>query len=452
LPVIVPILPGPTFAGGHVMIDVTGFLAGMTVGMGHFEGDVAPGQHLQIGAKNGSGDCLMGGQSGNCGQNQFFCAGQQPGQNGMCCNTGQSCCNGQCSPPGGCCPVQCGGVCCPNAQYTCMSNACVPTCGGAGQPCCNGTMCNGSLSCSLGMCCLNGQCGGFDLGGSSDLDMATLPPPWSVRHSFAGGSFLSVSGDNQGHVWAAGSGGVFKSSGGGAFNQVLIQACNAVAGLNGTAWAVGPAGTIWYDNGTTWNQTGALDAGVAGDLHGVYAASASQAWAVGGGILAYDGLTWAPQSDPVVGALQWVGTNYPNSFYAVGSGGAVAYWGGSSWSLKPTGVGTSLTGAWGDNFYQLLVVGYNGTLLSMDMGGTFTPITVPTKSNLRAIWGWSTKLVYIVGDSSTALISNDGGLTFSPESLPVAADLYSVWGTGPSDLWAAGIEQPSGQGVILHRP
>ncbi|MBL8684030.1 MAG: hypothetical protein JNK05_32960 [Myxococcales bacterium] len=80
--------------------------------------------------------------------------------------------------------------------------------------------------------------------------------------------------------------------------------------------------------------------------------------------------------------------------------------------------------------------------------GVWQRVTSPTGSDLRAVWGFGPRDVWIVGDRSTILRWT--GTTWSPVSTPAANTSFrSVWGSAPDDVWAVGYDT-GGWLVIVH--
>lgn len=78
----------------------------------------------------------------------------------------------------------------------------------------------------------------------------------------------------------------------------------------------------------------------------------------------------------------------------------------------------------------------------------WTRVYVPTGSDLRSVWGSSSRDVWIVGDRGTIL--HWTGTVWSPVASPIRDAFYrDVWGSSANDVWAVGLE-PIGNLVIAH--
>jgi photosystem II stability/assembly factor-like uncharacterized protein len=148
------------------------------------------------------------------------------------------------------------------------------------------------------------------------------------------------------NVWAAGGGGqIYYSSNGTSFaaqpSGVTVQ-LNAVFALSSTqAWAVGNASgnkeTVLAYNGGAWTSIGPT-VSKAQPLYGVWAADASHLWAVGGGgqIYFYNGSTWTTQTSGTNQQLNAVGGTDASHVWAAGkhqgTNVTLLSFSGSSWS------------------------------------------------------------------------------------------------------------------------
>jgi hypothetical protein len=189
-----------------------------------------------------------------------------------------------------------------------------------------------------------------------------------------------------GHVWAAGltnplppaTSGLARFDG---VSWTLMTVQGIAESMSGTGavdiWAVGQESTggaaSWHYDGTGWQ---ARAVGSKKSLHGVWAVSNTDAWAVGKQqILHLQGASWTDATPPALGKgwLVWIWGSSPSSIWAVG------------YSDRDTSAGT---------FGHGLIYHYDGA--------AWQPVTVPG-----------------VIDASTPA-------------------LFAVWGSGPNDVWAVG--------------
>ncbi len=154
--------------------------------------------------------------------------------------------------------------------------------------------------------------------------------------------------------------------------------------------------------------------------------------------------------------LTGVWGNSTSDVYAVGYGGTIFHYNGTSWSSQTSGTTNNLYGVWGTSVtvdsvttVYVFAVGASGTILySSDDGSTWTSQTSGTTNNLYSVWvtsADSTVYVFVVGASGTILYSSDKGSTWTSMTSNTTNTLYSVEGSGTSDVFAVGAS-----GTILH--
>lgn len=152
--------------------------------------------------------------------------------------------------------------------------------------------------------------------------------------------------------------------------------------------------------------------------------------------------TWCTETSPVTSLLHGVWAVSASDVFAVGDGGTILRRTGGAWSAMASGSSSSLRGVWALSSSNVWAVGTTvsassstGTILRFNgtSWSTVTPgITLP--SSLDAVWGSSANDVWLVG-SGTVLHWN--GSTFST-SATFSGTLGAVSGTGPTDVWATG--------------
>ena len=151
------------------------------------------------------------------------------------------------------------------------------------------------------------------------------------------------------------------------------------AGVVFVAPAVGTGGEIWQYNGTSWS---AMTSPTTEDLADIHVLSSTTAYAVGrdtdgsvgvgikeGNVLKFDGTSWTSilitDLDERLNGV-WAGS--ASEVYAVGRGGALQVYDGTSWTDLSTVAGATadrLNDAWGDaNFFYALA--QNGTIYKRD--------------------------------------------------------------------------------------
>ncbi|HTE43892.1 MAG TPA: hypothetical protein VK636_01505 [Gemmatimonadaceae bacterium] len=219
-----------------------------------------------------------------------------------------------------------------------------------------------------------------------------------------------------------------------------------------SAFAVGWNLFLARWNGTSWT----VDRPPAGTstvriLQSVWSDGPSNAWAVGNAntILHWNGSGWSLVSDavkPIAGPAD----SY-NAVWGVGSSVWVA---GEASLLRCTSVSACasqsvpsagpLYSIWGTGVSNVMAVGAGGRILHYD-GSTWTLMNDPAIQTLRRIWGSSASDVWAVGDS--VLVHYDGTAW---KNVPMTGELAAMqsgpsplqsvfqlglWGTGPKDVY-----------------
>jgi len=193
-------------------------------------------------------------------------------------------------------------------------------------------------------------------------------------------------------------------------------------------WAVGPNGRLVHKGPLGWNiQPQFTDV----DLHGVWGEAPNSIWAVGDGgtILYFDGITWsaAPMAEPVGWNIRSI-----SGEWAVGDGGILRRIAGV-WTPQPVVHSSGLTAVYS---YQngAVAVGLAGKVLTYADGIWSADLPVTTGETLRAVWsdGGGT---YAVGDNGLVLFRASNGQWLVERQSN--RDFHAVAGTNNS-VWLAG--------------
>ncbi len=169
-------------------------------------------------------------------------------------------------------------------------------------------------------------------------------------------------------------------------------------------------------------------------LRALYVRSEQDAWAVGGGgsILHWIGSTWAPVRSGTSVEL-WGIFGRDDKLWIVGDGGTILYYDGTSFS-KITSPTTANLRAVAGNASELFIAGDNGTLLR-GTGSTFVQVGSTPAVNLRGL-SVSDSEVLAVGDAGAALRYRSGRVevlaTGTTESLASATERTA------GEVWIAG--------------
>ena len=116
------------------------------------------------------------------------------------------------------------------------------------------------------------------------------------------------------------------------------------------------------------------------------------------------------------------------------SGGQQPY---SDWELAVDGAG--INGVWTLDDQWWLV----GDFIRHWDGQRLRLVEAPVTSDLRDVWGWSSRALVAVGDDGLAL--HFDGDAWRSRPTHTNTDLLAVWGSGPGDVFAVGAD-----GSVLH--
>lgn len=173
--------------------------------------------------------------------------------------------------------------------------------------------------------------------------------------------------------------------------------------------------------------------GFTGFLTGVWGFSAWDIFAVGfgGTVVRYDGSTWNTMANPG-GQYQDVWGSSADDVFAVGDGGRIVHYDGSSWTTMTSGTTANLYGVWGAAPNDVFVVGGGGEINHYD-GSSWTPMATPVISQVNAIWGVSSTDVFAVGENGVIL--HYDGASWTQMASGTIQYLTSVWGATATDVW-----------------
>lgn len=213
-------------------------------------------------------------------------------------------------------------------------------------------------------------------------------------------------------------------------------------------WAVGGVSSILHTtNGWTTSdlQTSSLTSQV--NLSAVWGTSSSNVWVVGANstALLYNGSYWASRATGLPGGLTlsaiW-GTDANNVFVAGASGtaGIVYKYDGTQWTQVDANIPSFTANAiWGSSATDIWVAGSVGQIYHYT-GSTWISATVPSPpSTFQGLWGADANNIWAVGSGTRGSIYRWNGTNWTAQttSLPnVSITINSVWGTDASNLWA----------------
>jgi len=295
---------------------------------------------------------------------------------------------------------------------------------------------------------------------------------WDVVNAGTSADLTGVS-TNGTEVWAVGAGGTIVHYNGSSWSTqasghsapfavraVEIHGSNPARGV-----AVGDSGTIFFYNGTTWSDA-PLNHGTAALLNvsKVGETGSKEWWACGGGGVIFHtidstGATgWAQVTPTGTGNdLHVCGGSTQTNVYAIGNGGVITHWAGTSWSTTGYTSNTTqdLYSASGGNG-TIYVGGANGTIISSpeSPGTTFTAMTSGIGTGVGAdttLYGGESSdqgHPYFVGFGGVIVYLNDAGTTWLRMPSGTTTTLNDVaisGGNGQMEAWAVG-----NGGLVLH--
>ncbi len=209
---------------------------------------------------------------------------------------------------------------------------------------------------------------------------------------------------------------------------------------------VSDAGHLMKWDGQSWQQVREGD-GVR--LRGVWAASATDVWAVGssGQVVRFNGAsstTLRVMGNP---ELRSVWGSGPNDVWIVGDNGAIAHWDGATLSSTSSPTTNSLMGLWGSSADNVLAVGLNGTIIRFNgFGwGLVTPPAGNAGQHFYAIDGVGPTDFVVAGVKAFRSAGlADGGLNTAGwtelPNVPGSFTMFSIDALPGGGVWAGANE------------
>lgn len=299
---------------------------------------------------------------------------------------------------------------------------------------------------------------------------------WQVVHEGVPGALLSVWGTSARDVWAVGadardgSGPTVLHFDGEAWARVSTGRTEGdlwwVFGfVDGPVYMGGDGGVILRyqsDSFTTMATPGI------GTVFGIWGASPSDVWAVGGESESAGGFAWRLQGDawqaepsvpaavPMESAIWKMHGTATSDAWAVGSNGVALHWDGVAFSQGNTGVGTSLFTVHAHEGRYAAVGGSSSGFIVEHDGVEWTNATPdPGPMGLSGVTLGSGGLGLAVGLFGTVYVRDESG--WQAEDLDDAAtrqNLHGSWIDDQGGLWVAGgqtLVPPFTDGILLHR-
>lgn len=219
-----------------------------------------------------------------------------------------------------------------------------------------------------------------------------------------------------------------------------------------TVWMSGAEGRVLQHNRSTGQSVKhVLDPAMT--VFGVWAATDTDVWAVGGDIEAssdagqvwhWDGAAWAPAGIPpdaaAALAIYKVWGRSSTDVYAVGTGGVGLHWDGAAWTSVATGTTRNLFTVHGTDVAVWAVGGFGTGTVVADSGGSGgawadeAPSLAPQLNGVSA----SGPVPVAVGIQGAVYTRGSDGWAPDPRGAVTAYDLHSVWGDPAGGIWAVG--------------
>jgi hypothetical protein len=180
-------------------------------------------------------------------------------------------------------------------------------------------------------------------------------------------------------------------------------------------------------------------------LYAISGAHPAMVFAVGAGLVRYDGPSWELTSgasfNPNGRDLQTAWAAGPNDIFVAGYSGVIGRWNGTSWTpMTPANVQTIFS-LWGSEASNVFAVGFSGTVQRWN-GSSWSAMTSGTTAPLFGVWGSGPNDVFAVGGTLVAtppsVIRHWNGSSWSTMTSPITQPLGAVWGSGPNDVYAVG--------------
>lgn len=128
--------------------------------------------------------------------------------------------------------------------------------------------------------------------------------------------------------------------------------------------------------------------------------------------------------------------------WAVGNGGTIISYDGSSWSLDSSPTSDTLHGLYAISATDVWAVGANGSIIHYN-GSVWTGVSSPTSNTLYGVFGLSDTDVWAVG--AGGVIIHYDGVSWTSQTSPTSDDLQDISGTSATDLWATATSR-----TVLH--
>jgi hypothetical protein len=303
---------------------------------------------------------------------------------------------------------------------------------------------------------------------------AGVDPSWRQVFADLPGALISVWGRSDHDVWSVGSdtrdgrGALILHYDGTAWERRVLGLAHDLWWVNGLAsgpiFMSGSEGVIVRVDGERYEVMATPP--TLGIAYGVWAASATDVWAVGGDPLhgtgsfvwRYDGSVWAVVDVPTptdVGAYYKVWGTRPDDVWIAGLQGTLLHFDGALWSMVDAGLSDPLfTVNTRPGGHTVAVGGFDlGVMLERPKDAAWSVVALPPGTRqLFGVW-LADERGYAVGADATILEGGDGAWSPVTTGLPTDKTLHAVWVDDAAGVWAVGGDvfvPPLGAGVMVH--
>jgi hypothetical protein len=321
---------------------------------------------------------------------------------------------------------------------------------------------------------------GLAVGCEDPVDPDEPVDTWQIVHEGVPGALLSVWGTSARDVWVVGadardgSGPVVLHFDGQAWARLSTGQSGGdlwwVFGFpEGPVYMGGDDGVILRHDPAAGSFTPMATPGI-GTVFGIWGASPSDVWAVGGASESEGGFAWrlrgganaweaepSVPADVVTGAAIWkiYGTSTSDA-WAVGSNGVALHWDGTVFSRGNTGVGSSLfTVHAADGRYAAVGGSASGFIVEHDGIEWINTTPDPAPMGLSGVTLGPAGLGVAVGLFGAVLVRDDDGWRVEPlGQAATRQNLHGSWIDDEGGLWVAGgqtLVPPFVDGILLHR-
>jgi hypothetical protein len=337
-----------------------------------------------------------------------------------------------------------------------------PICGAAGQGCCASNVCSAGLTCTTGdQVCRSTTTFVLGQDTSNNGFVAVGSGTTFTPTTLGAGQPTAIWGTSPSDVWVilvTNPGATAQVSYARHYNgsswepAVGLPSSGLVYGMWGAAannyWAVNNAGNAFHWTGSSWGTAQTVSGGVV--YIQAWGSAATDVWALGGNSLShFDGANWSTttRSDFTVytrGSIS--GLKSTGEWYAGGeqqAGPVVLHRSGTTFTVEPTAPNATCAdtrGVWmgpgGDAWGVIgnLLAGTAGcpAIVHRENNAWVNKGAISTATNATAIWGTSSKDMYVTGTTAQgpALFHYDG-TTWTPVYTPANVNnMIGGWSTG----------------------